>query len=314
MPTMEQQPQNWMQATANTPPAAGNAAPGSAPNWMTTTQTPNQGMGGAAGKPAWQSSFGDSGQIQLAAGQNPERYRQDSIDAYYQQGASRLDPRENQRQEALETQLANMGHTRGSEGWNREMERSMQQRNDAYGSLNREATMQGAQDATRMQGMDLASGAFANQAQNQQYTQGLGRADLANRAMAGSEQARIGELSSNNSLNASLAGTAANERLGNRGLDQRQQQQDFDMSWEAQMNPLRYQNLAMGGMSPGGQPNQGAFHPAGSPNMPSQLPYNQSAYGARMNQGNDWGALGGSLLNNAGNIWNAGKDIWGAIS
>lgn len=50
-------------------------------------------------------------------------------------GRRRLDPLLAQQDEATRTRLANSGFAQGSEGWNREMDRSAQNRNDAYTQL-----------------------------------------------------------------------------------------------------------------------------------------------------------------------------------
>jgi hypothetical protein len=100
---------------------------------------------------------------------NANPYYQQATDAYYQQAASRLDPQWSQKQSDLESQLENMGLSRGSEAWTREMQNMGQTRNDAYNTAQRESILTGGQEAQRMQGMDIASGDFANKARQQDY-------------------------------------------------------------------------------------------------------------------------------------------------
>ena len=97
-------------------------------------------------------------------------WNQAAGDAVYNQGASRLDPRMNQQQAGLETQLQNQGLTRGSAAWNTEMANQMRARNDAYTSLSNQATVTAGQEGERMQGMDINAGNFANTAAQQDFT------------------------------------------------------------------------------------------------------------------------------------------------
>jgi hypothetical protein len=94
----------------------------------------------------------------------------------------RMRPQQQQSQAALEGQLANMGLTRGSEAWNREMERlGQQQSGERY-----DAMMRGGQEmqnlfnmgmAGRQQGFNemLGAGNFVNQAQGQGFGQLMGQ-------------------------------------------------------------------------------------------------------------------------------------------
>jgi hypothetical protein len=96
-------------------------------------------------------------------------YFKQASDAYYQQAASRLDPQWQSRQSDLEAQLENMGLSRGSEAWDREMQGMGRSRNDAYDEATRQSILTGGAEAQRMQGMDIASGNFANQAAQQNF-------------------------------------------------------------------------------------------------------------------------------------------------
>lgn len=101
-------------------------------------------------------------------------YQSQMQDAYMNQAKARLDPMWQDRQKDLEGQLANMGLTRGTQAWNREMQNMMMGRNDAYGQAMNQAILTSGQEAQRMQGMNLASGNFANQAAQQNFAnQGL---------------------------------------------------------------------------------------------------------------------------------------------
>jgi len=206
--------------------------------WYTQNQSP--GMGGEG----YQRSFDtgpavDTGRVDAAGmpvqsvGQ-AQPYMKSMEDAYYQKGASRLDPQYQQRQQGLESQLSAMGLTRGSEAWANEMDRMGRDRNDAYSGLTRESILNSGAEAQRAQGMDIASGNFANQAAQQDYAnklrsqeaynaaqgQNFGQnqavAQFGNQALTAEQQASQGwgalaaqDQASRNQLAGSLAGTEA---------------------------------------------------------------------------------------------------------
>jgi hypothetical protein len=218
---------------------------------------------------------------------NGENYQAKMQDAYYNQATSRLDPQWNQRQGDMENQLQNMGLTRGSEAWNRESQNFGQQRNDAYNTAQNQAIMNSGAEAQRRQNMDIAQGDFGNKniqqnfenqltsqqsqnaAQNQNYNQRLGGANLNNQAITAQQGAAQGWKNIESNLEASKygadrgyqsAGLAAGASTSNAQLQasllQRQIQnqergQDFDMYWGAKNNAIDYQNKMYTGMNPG---------------------------------------------------------------
>jgi len=123
-----------------------------------------------------QSGFGPAGQVQTSLGGSPNDWRQQGQDA----ALAFMKPQQEQRQAALETQLANQGLTRGSQAWNTEMQRNSDQTTrdqlQAFGA--------GQSESAQLFGQNQAQGQFANQAQGQQYSQALGRGDFANQAQA----------------------------------------------------------------------------------------------------------------------------------
>ena len=166
---------------------------------------------------------------------NASPYMKSMEDAYYQRGASRLDPQYQERQGRLESQLASMGLTRGSEAWTNEMDRMGRDRNDAYSGLTRESILNSGAEAQRAQGMDIASGNFANTAaqqdymnqlksqeafnaaQGQNFGQNQAAAQFGNTALSEQQKAAQGwgaldvqSQASRNQLAGSLAGTEAN--------------------------------------------------------------------------------------------------------
>ena len=153
---------------------AGQPPPKPAPN---TTYDPTYQGGALGGGYQWgigqQQGVDTSGinaaQMPVTSVQQGQPYMQQMQDAYYQQGASRLDPQMQQQQSGLETQLANMGLTRGSQAWNSEMQRQAFNSNDAYAQLRNQSILNSGAEAQRLQGMDIAGGNFANQAAQQNY-------------------------------------------------------------------------------------------------------------------------------------------------
>lgn len=173
-----------MLGTPGAPPA-----PGAPPSPSGAQGAPGVPPGTDPSQPGWTYGSGTpQGQIQtgMSPGQvntgyiNPQQmpvqnvqqgspYMQRMEDAYYQHAASRLDPRFQQQQAGLEGQLANMGLTRGSEAWNREMQNLSFERNDAYGAASQQAILNSGAEAARLQGMDINAGQFANTAAQQGY-------------------------------------------------------------------------------------------------------------------------------------------------
>lgn len=128
-----------------------------------------QGYGAVPTSQALQGKVGGAGDYVSQAG-----------NAMYGQASSRLDPQWQQRQEDLDTKLANMGITRGSAAYAREMQNFNQGRNDAYNQANFSSIIGSGQEAARMQGMDINQAGLWNQTQGQQFGQDLTSATYAN--------------------------------------------------------------------------------------------------------------------------------------
>lgn len=80
---------------------------------------------------------------------------------------SRLEPQFQRDEESARQRMANQGIGQGSEAWNREMERLDQSKNDAR----MQAVLGGGQEQSRLFGMDLSQGQYANQAAGQDLQQ-----------------------------------------------------------------------------------------------------------------------------------------------
>jgi len=190
------------------PGAAGPASgPGSA--WATPTTGGND----------YGQMFTQSGQAPVTSVDQGENYQKTMQDAYWNQATSRLDPQWNQRQSGLESQLANMGLSRGTDAWNREMGNMSMQRNDAYGGALNSAILNSGAEAQRRQAMDIASGEFANKQVDTRNQLGLQYAGLANKEQLQSMQGEqaLQQIDANNKGQMSLQdnkNAAALQQLG----------------------------------------------------------------------------------------------------
>ena len=132
----------------------------------------------------WAGAPALAGQIQpgqMQTGIDPAKaYSQRAEDAFYDRATSRLDPRFQQQESDMQSLLSNQGFKPGDAGYDRAMGNFGRERTDAYGAAAQDAILKGGQEAQRMQGMDVTSGQFQNQAQNQQYNQALSAGQFGN--------------------------------------------------------------------------------------------------------------------------------------
>jgi hypothetical protein len=110
-----------------------------------------------------QRSIGDSG-----------RYRDEATAALNEQFDKRMEPRLQRQMESRRTQLYNQGLKEGDEAFDNAMGDLGQEQEDARRQADLDAILTGGQEAQRYQGMDVASGSFANQAAQQALQQQLG--------------------------------------------------------------------------------------------------------------------------------------------
>ncbi len=81
-------------------------------------------------------------------------YRQQVQDALYGRATAQLDPRFQQEQHALQTQLANQGFSIGSEGYNNQMENFARSKNAAYESALQDSIINGGNAASQQFGLE----------------------------------------------------------------------------------------------------------------------------------------------------------------
>jgi hypothetical protein len=274
-------------------------------------------------------------------------YDQKVQDAYYNQQKMMLDPQWQQQQSDNETKLANMGLSRGSEAWQREKDNMDRAQAQAYNMAQNSAVMAGGAEATRQQQEQLAAGNFANTAAQQDFQNKLTSQSSQNTALTAQQQAAqgwenfqtqranaatsanaqvaaAGETAggmvgaANASAGASRYATDAGERnaqmandLATRGMTDTEQMNNYNINRQNAFDPYLLQNLAAGGMSPGGEPTfaGGPNTTAGAAGMPGSSTAAVGAVqdanaGQASNIGSALGAagsLGGRMYNNYAN-------------
>lgn len=217
----------------------------------------NTNLGANAG--AIQSGL-DFGGVQDVAGSAQQRQRAE--DAIYRSATSRLDPQWQQRQQKLETDLANRGITQNSEAYSRAMADMERARTDAYQQASMGAITGGGAEAQRNYGMDIGlrqqqvgeigqQGQFANAAQAQQFGQGL-QAGQANNAALG-QGFQFGQSARDQQLAAQQALFQQQQQRGQYGLGQ--QAQAFGQQQAAAQFGLGQEQQAFGQQQAAGAQN-----------------------------------------------------------
>jgi hypothetical protein len=137
----------------------------------------------------------------------------------------RMAPQHQQSQQALEAKLGNMGLTRGSEAWNREMQRiGDQQSRERYNAMevggNEMQRLHGMQMQGRQQGWQelLGAGQFQNQAREQGFQELLSKGNFANQAQ---------QQAFNQNMGANVQNFDIAARGGAQNFDQQQQAANF---------------------------------------------------------------------------------------
>lgn len=121
---------------------------------------------------------------------------------------SRLNPQLDRDTSALETKLINKGLRPGTEAWSQAIDADNRGRNDAR----MQVIAQGGNEQSRLFGIDQAAGQFANQAQGQEFGQGLTNANLSNSQRAQLAQLQLSERNQPiNEISALLSGSQVSQ-------------------------------------------------------------------------------------------------------
>jgi hypothetical protein len=188
----------------------GGALPDDAPSYNALPAAPGLGRLGAGPQYAMGSTtFGDVTGPQRSVG--PADYSQDR-QRVEQALMSRINPQLDRDRSGLETKLINQGFVRGTQGFNDAMDEVSRQGTDAR----MQAILAGGQEQSRMAGLDLAQGQFANSAQQQAFEQarqrglfGLGATAQNNQAAQLQFQDEAARLGQNNAATQWEYGTEA---------------------------------------------------------------------------------------------------------
>ena len=165
----------------NTLPQGGNAA------GIATPQYEQFGAG-----PDLQTSVGNGGDITKSYGTDYGANVQQVQDALM----SRIQPSLDRDRASLEQKLANQGLQPGSEAYNRAVDEASRSANDArYGAI-----INAGQEQSRLAGLAQNQASFQNQAQAQQYGQGLSSAQFGNQALQQGFQNQNTATAGNNTL------------------------------------------------------------------------------------------------------------------
>lgn len=147
--------------------------------------------------------------IQKSIGDTPD-YMKSAEDAIYGQWSGRQEPRMQQDQDRMRTQLYNSGLKEGDQAYNDAMQRQSEDQNDARTQAQYQATIGSGAEAQRMQGMDATAGGFANSAAQQSLQQQLG---------IGSQQ-----------FNQNMAGAGYQNQLRQQQISEQMQQRGFSLN------------------------------------------------------------------------------------
>lgn len=302
-------------------PQASNVQAGMGPQAerITAAQSPDARYIQAGQGP--DAQYVQGGQMQMRIGQTP-RYVNQAGDALYSQAASRLDPRYGQQEDQMRTRLTNMGLKPGDRAWDNEMANFSRDRNDAYSSAMNNAFTMAGQEASRLQGMDLNSGNFANQAQNQQFNQLMGannqyfnqattanQNDFNNRMAADNQYYNQARANTQDEFNNALAssnqyfnqGTSAtqndfnnrmaaqnqwfNEQMGQANYQNQLRQQQFQEQQALRNMPINEMNALLNGQQVS-NPTFASYNQAGQGQAANLMGAAQNQYQAQMDQFN----------------------------
>ncbi len=233
--------------------------------------------------------------------QGSDQSRQRAEDAIYQSATSRLNPQWDQRQQQLQTQLANQGITQNSAAYTRAMDDFNRSRTDAYTQAQMNAITGAGAEAQRNQGMDLAlrqqqvgeigqQGNFANTAAGQAFQFGNAARDqqLAAQQAAFNQQSVAGQ----QNFGQQMQQSQYQNQLRQQQLAEQMQQRGYSLN-EIQAL-LNGQQVSM--------PQFGSYSQAGMAAPTDYLGAANSQYQAGLNSYNAQQAGLGNLMGGAASI------------
>jgi hypothetical protein len=194
-----------------------------------TTNVNGQPVQRVSGQPNLQSDIANAGPIQRSVGPNDLSADGRRVaDAVYGQATSRLDPQFQNQKNDFDARMAAQGIPVGSEAYNRQADQNSRDKNDAYNQANFSAIQAGGAEQSRLFGLDLQRGQFANQAQDQQYTQNAGDATFHNQTGQTGFQNTMASAGFNNQAGAQQFNQdLTNANLNNAGRQQQIQEATY---------------------------------------------------------------------------------------
>lgn len=181
-----------------------------------------------------QYGFDPGQQVQGQVGGDLDMQRLLSSAGVYQQAASRLDPRFDKEQQALETRLANQGFSQNSQGYKDAVDDFGRGKTDAYNQAIYSSIGAGEDAANSLFQRQLGQGTFANQAAGQEYQQNMGKAAFNNQTAGQDYGQNMGE--------AQFANTAQQQafqqQLANQTFQNQSRQQGLQERAYVQNEPI----------------------------------------------------------------------------
>lgn len=210
---------------------------------------------------------------------------------------SRSEPQFQRDEELTRTRLSNQGIAEGAEASNYDLDTLNRARNDAR----MQATLAGSQEQSRLANLAMAArgqytgeraqqGAFANNAQNQAFSQGLAGGQFANQAQSAQYGQNLGAMQAANAAQAQQFGQ--NQGLAN--FANTAQQNQFGQNLAAG----QFANTAQGQGYNQAANNMGLANSAQAQGY-GQAQGNLSAYNAAQGQANQQGLAAGQFANQA---------------
>lgn len=262
---------------------------------------------GPTGAYGTQNSISDPGAVQKSIGfgdltSNAAKVAQARLGEL----TSRLDPQYQQQESDMRSRLAAQGISENSDAYRRELDNFSRAKNDAYGQANLDATISGANEQSRLFGIQQAQGQFANQAQDQSYQQALGIADLYNSA----NQQQFSQDQSAAGFNNTAQNQAYNQDASNAAFQNNARQQQISEASYLRNLPLNEIAALMG---TGGSVNDPSFQSFGQVGVaaPDYQGLVSNNYNSAMQQYQQAQANRSSML---GSIFGTVGKIGGAIA
>jgi hypothetical protein len=227
--------------------------------------------------------FDQGGQVEQAGGDLGRQRTEQALMA-------RMQPQNEQAQSALEGKLANMGLTRGSEGWNREMQNlSDNQSRQAF-----DAMQTAGAEQQRNYGMSL-------QGQQQQFAQNQAQAQFGNQAQQQGYGQRLGQNQQNfGMMQGANAQNFQQQMAASQYQNQLRQQQIAEQQMQRSM-PLNEMNALLSGAQVS-MPNMPGFNASTSAGGANYSGAAKDQYGASMDAYNAKQQQGQSLMSGLGSV------------